>query len=92
MLFITSVPFCRTLDPAGKDELPCFVQVIVVFKSLSTKHGRWTVEPAIGVISFGGRTLNLKRENTMRWNVPAADPRIFSALQMYVPLSFFVTL
>ena len=69
MLFITGVPFCRTLDPAGKDEFPCFVQPIEVFKSLTTTHGRWTVEPAIGVISFEGRALNRRRENITSWTV-----------------------
>ena len=59
MLFITGVPFCGTLDPAGKDEFPCFVQLIEV----STTHGRCIVEPAIGVISFEGRAMNRRREN-----------------------------
>ena len=44
------------------------------------------------VTSCGGRTLNRKGENTVSWAVSEADPRIFSALQMYVPPSFFVTL
>ena len=45
-----------------------------------------------GVTSFRGRTVNRKGEKTMSWAVSVADPRIFSALQMYIPPSFLVTL
>ena len=45
-----------------------------------------------GVTSCGVRTLNRNGENTITRVAAVADPRIFTALQMYVPPCAFVTL
>ena len=82
----------RTFEETETDDIPSFVQVIEGLKKLSATHRKRSVEPMKGVTVRGGRSLNRRGEKTIRWAVCDADPRIFSALQMYIPLSFFVTL
>ena len=85
----SSVPFVRTWVSPRSNSLPSFSQVTVGFRSLSAKHGRRTLKPLKGVISWGGRTLNRGGENTTTRTVLVSRPRIFSALHMYIPPSFF---
>ena len=92
MFWITSVPFCRTKELTGSEELPSLVQVILGLRSLSASHGRRRVKPNKGVTTWWGRILKRKGENITSWAATDTDPRIFCALHRYVPPSLFVTL
>ena len=92
MFWITSVPFCRTKELTGSEELPSLVQVILGLRSLSALHGRRRVDPKKGVTTWGGRILTRKGENIISWAATDTDPRIFCALHTYVPPSLFATL
>ena len=89
---MTSVLFWRMLESTGSDGFPSFIHVIVGFKLLPATQGIRTGNPIRAVSRVGGRTSNRRRDNITSWMVSSAAPKIFSALQKYIPPSSLVTL
>ena len=87
-----SVLFWRILESTGSDGLPSFIHVTVGFKLLPATQDSRTGNPVRAVSWAGGRTLNRRRENITSWMLSFAVPRIFSALQTYIPPSLLDTL
>ena len=87
-----SVLFWRIVESTGSDGLPSFIHMIVGFRLLSATQGSRKGDPVRAVTCVGGLTLNCKRENIINRVVVTAVPRIFSALQTYIPPSFLNTL